>query len=371
MKNLKIAIVHDDFIQNGGAEFFIFEIVEELQKNQKFNITVVSSIITSEWKRKFREIGVDTKESFIGRLPLVKYYSKILFLTPLFYMSFESFDFSEFDLVLSSSTRYGQSIITKPETIHISYINSPGKMMWETKKYFYGKKFLFTLIQNFLPLNRVYDYYSQHRADYLLANSKNISSKIHKNYKLDSQVLYPFINFEKIKKNNIAKKDYYILISRLIPWKRIDFVIEAFNELELPLIIVGSGDETYIEKLKKNANKNISFVGFVSDLEKYRMLEEARGLIFPQDEDFGLTIIESLYLNTPVIYFNQGGAKEILKDIYGIAFNLQERRSLVDAINTYNLGQFSGLDEYALGFRKEVFIESLSKFLKQTSNIVE
>jgi glycosyltransferase involved in cell wall biosynthesis len=365
MKNLKIAIVHDDFIQNGGAEFFIFDIAKELQKNQQFKITVVSSIVTSDWENKFKELNIEVIESFLGKLPFVRYYSKVLFLTPLFYISFESFDFTEYDFVISSSTRYGHSVITKPETIHISYINSPGKMMWETKKYFYGKKFLYQIFKNFLPLNRLYDYYSQHRSDYLIANSKNISSKIRKNYKLESQVLYPFINFEKIKKSNLPKKDYFILISRLIPWKRIDFVIEAFNELKLPLVIVGSGDDSYIEKLKEKAKDNITFVGFVSDSRKYQLLEEAKGLIFPQDEDFGLTMIESLYLNTPVIYFNNGGAKEILKEIYGIPFNYQDKNSLIEALNSYSERDFGDLMGYALNFRKEVFIEAISKFLNK------
>jgi len=366
MKKLKLAIVHDDFIQNGGAEYLIFEFVKELLKKEMYEITIFSSIISKEWEKKFIEVGVVLKPSFLSSIPFSDKISKFYFLTNLFYLAFESFDFSDYRVVFSSSTRFGHSIITSPNTFHISYLNSPSKMLWEIQKYYIGKKMLYQLVKNFLPNKRILDYITQQRADTVISNSYNISRKVKKLYNRDSLVIYPFVKTENYI-NNFEKKDYYLLISRLIPWKRIDYVINVFNSLpDRKLIIVGKGDSKYINKLKSLSKSNIEFIGYISKEEKIKKIIEAKGLIVPQDEDFGLIIPEALSLGTPVIYFNKGGAKEILSSGYGQAFENQTADSLSRAILKFETNKFDSTKLIELGNQF-----SVSNFTNQITKLIE
>jgi len=368
MRKLKIAIVHDDFIQSGGAEFFLIDILKELKKDKNLELKVFSPIISNSWKEKFNKMNIEYEESFLGKIPFVDKFSKIFFLTPLFYISLESFDFMEFDVVFSSSTRFAHSVITRPETTHISYINSPSKMLWEVEKYYFGKKLLYWLVKNFLPSKRIYDFYTQQRSDVVVANSQNILEKIYKTYRRESNIIYPFINQNELEINSENHKvmpDYYILISRVVPWKRIDYVIDAFNENNQKLLIIGKGDSKYLDELKSRSKKNIEFTGFLPSNLKYFYLKNAQALILPQDEDFGLVILESLNLGTPVIYFNKGGAKEILSQTYGIPFSIQNKESLQNALQEFQNMTFpkSELVNYASNFSSENFKKNLFKFM--------
>lgn len=367
MKHRKIAVVHDDFIQKGGAEKLIFEIIESLSQKD-FEVVIHSSIISNYWIRKFSKLkNTSLKTSFLQSIPLVDRFSKFLFFTNLYSYAFESFDFSEYKFVFSSSTRYGHSIITKPGTLHISYINSPIKALWEPQKYFNLRKYLFAFSNFFLPSKRVIDFYSQNRFDIKIANSKNIQSKIKKNYQLKSDVLYPFVDFSKLKKYQVDSKrgDYYLIISRLVPWKGIDFVIEAFMQSGRKLVVVGEGDINYIKSLKSKSSKNIKFLGFVSEKIKYQLISKSLGVVFPQDEDFGLTIIESLYFGTPLIYFNKGGARELLNDTLGTKFGKQTKKSLNNCLIIHEKKDFSRsrLREEAHQYDKDTFINNLLKIL--------
>jgi len=361
MKKLKVAVVHDDFIQKGGAEFLVLDLLKELKKINEIELVVFTSIINNYWKQKFLEEKLKFESSFLGRIPFSDKLYKVFFLSDLFYLAFESFDFSNYDIVFSSSTRFGHSVITKPSTLHISYINSPSKMLWEVDKYFFGKKFLYSMIKNFLPKKRVQDFVTQQRSDLIISNSRNILKKIHKIYHRDSIILHPFINLKS--SSNFVKKDFFIVISRIIPWKRIEYVVEAFNLSRENLLIVGQGDEVYLEKLKSIANSNINFLGFVTNEEKYNLLGQAKALIVPQDEDFGLTIVEALNMGTPIIYYNKGGAQEILSKEFGEPFEFQEKNSLVQAINSFKSKTYSveNLKHYALKFSSENFIKELIK----------
>jgi len=369
MKKFKLAIVHDDFIQQGGAEFLVFELLQELSKLENISVKVYSSIINYYWKEKFNSIGLEYQESFLAKIPFSDKISKLYFLSNLFYLAFESFDFSEYDVVFSSSTRFGHSIITKPSTLHISYLNSPSKMLWEVNKYYYGKKFIYNLVKNFLPDKRIYDFVTQQRADMIIANSKNILKKIKKIYQRDSIILYPFkngFNNQHSKYTTLVTKNStpkYVLISRIVPWKRINYVIETFNLNQENLVIIGKGDKDYLKQLKSQSKPNIRFLGYVSDEEKTQILSSAKALIVSQDEDFGLVIVEALSLGTPIIYYNQGGAKEILSSEYGESFESQNSSSLQEALNNFKSKTYSKnkLREYAQKFSSEHFIKEIIK----------
>lgn len=363
-RKIKIAFVHDDFIQFGGAEKLILEIVREFQNDNEFEVTVFASIISKKWQSILNENKINFKESFLSSLPFVDKYSKFLFFTDLFYIAFSNFDFEEYDVVFSSSTRYAHFLITKPKTFHISYLNSPSRALWDEKKYFFGKKFFYFFIKNFLPEKRILDFYSQTYADLIISNSKNIAFKVKKYYLRNSIVLYPFLNY---KNNQIeTKKDsYFLIISRLVSWKRLDYVIEAFNLSGHKLIIVGIGPE--LERYAQTSNKNIEFRGYISEAEKFKLIKHAQALIFPQDEDFGITLLEALKFNCPIIYLNKGGAKEILNSKLGISFENQNIKDLEEALVKFKSFK-PEIEAYVKAgsfFNKDYFSNYLKRLINQ------
>jgi len=360
---IKIAVVHDDFIQFGGAEKLILEIAKDLKSEIDFEVEIFSSLISDRWKKILKEKDIKFTESFLSKIPFCYQISKVFFLSDLFYLSFQSFNFDRFDIVFSSSTRFGHCVLTKPRTFHISYINSPARALWDERKYFWGKKFLYLVFKNFLPQKRIIDFYSQNFADLIISNSKNIKNKVLKNYKLNSIVLYPFVKEFQLPYSN-SKQKYFVLISRLVSWKKIDFVIEAFNSLDLNLKIIGTGPE--LIPLKSKSKNNIEFLGYVSENEKFELLSKATGLIFPQNEDFGLTLVESLLVGTPVIYFNKGGAKEILNSKLGTCFNSQDMNSLINSLKLHQEKQFDPnfLRSYGLKFTEKSFTRFIKKLIK-------
>lgn len=362
-KKIKVAFVHDDFIQFGGAEKLFLDIIKEFSDDTRFEIFVYSSLISEKWKKIFENEGILFKESFLKNFPFCYYFSKIFFLFELYYLAFQSFDFDNFDVVFSSSTRYAHSIITKPSTFHISYINSLPKMFWESEKYFAGKKFGFFL-SNFFPYFQKLDFYTQKHADLVITNSKNISKKYKNNVKRNSVVLYPFINSNE--SVYISQGDFYLLISRMVSWKRIDYVLDAFSEINTEKIkIIGDGPELQNYK-NKYKSSNIEFLGWVSEKDKYEYLKQSKGVIFPQDEDFGIVILEALISMTPVVYYNKGGAKEILNNSVGVSFEFQNKDSLLEAINQnsskiYKKDNFSDLNK---GFSKARFYNFLTSLIQ-------
>lgn len=367
IKKIKIAFVHDDFIQFGGAEKLILEIITEFQNDKNFDILIFSSIISPKWKNVFHNMDLKYKESFLGFMPFSYVYSKLFFINNFFYYAFGSFDFSDFDIVISSSTRFGHSIVTKPSTFHISYINSPPKALWDERKYFFNKNLFYILIKNILPYKRIYDFYTQFYADLVICNSLNIQRKVSKNYKRKSIVLFPFVSLKEFKdSNNIIKGEYFLIISRLISWKRIDYVINTFNKNNHKLIVIGDGEE--LERYKKISNPNINFTGYISDEEKNNLLKNATALIFPQNEDFGITILEALNCNIPVIYLNKGGAKEILNSQVGIGYDSQTSSDLERAISKLKTFKFNPKESRVIlnRYSRENFIKFLKKLVLNT-----
>lgn len=363
IKNIKIAFVHDDFIQFGGAEKLFLEVILKFQRKSNYEVEVFSSLISKPWKKIFLENKIPYYESFLAKIPFCYNLHKSFFLFNFFYYAFQEFNFDGYDIVISSSTRFGHSIITKPNTYHISYVNSPSRALWDEKKYFFGKGLLHKWLKFFLPAKRIYDFYSMNFSDLVITNSKNIRSKFLKVYRRNSVILYPFSE-----SNNAMslsqKKDFYLVISRLVSWKRIDYVIEAFNQNGKNLIVIGEGSE---KKMYQNAaNNNICFLGFIPEQQKLQLLQQAQGLIFPQNEDFGITLLEAISAGCPIVYLNQGGAREVLNSKLGISYPLQTSSSLNEALG--NMGNFKiDQDERAKKLRvfsQDTYIKFLEKLIE-------
>lgn len=366
---MKIALVHDDLIQYGGAEKLLLA-MHEIWPN--------APIYTSIYNRQLEKIDkrfakCEIRTSWMQRLPFKNSLRRVYF--PLYPAALESIDFSEFNVVLSSSTRFAHGVITKPQTLHVCYSNSPTRFLWETEKYLeyesFGnpKKLILLPILSFL---RIWDQQSARRPDFWIANSKNVAEKLQKYHRVEAEVIYPFVDLGKFRiKNNkrlaISHEPYYLVVSRLVAWKRVDIAIEAANYLKFPLKIVGAGPA--FPTLSRIAKSNIDFLGEVGEEELISLYQNCRVLILPQGEDFGITAIEAQACGKPVIALKSGGVLEtVLPGKTGIFFEEQKAESLIQAIKKFGNLTIKPEDcrKNAQKFGKSNFQKSLRKFVNET-----
>ena len=287
------------------------------------------------------------KTSFLQNLPFTKKHHRIFpLLMPL---AIEQFDFSDYDVVLSLSASFAKGIITKPHTRHICYCLTPPRFLWDNSQKFVEEFGYPGLIKKFLPpfitYLRIWDSQASLRVDDFWSISNFIKDRVGKYYSRSSQVVYPPVNTAKF---NISEQtgDYFLMVGRLVSYKRFDLAIKAFNQNGLPLKIVGTGPE--LNKLRslasgtsrsKASGKNIEFLGLVSDEKLAKLYSNAQACIFPQEEDFGIVPLESMASGRPVIAYRRGGAVEtIVENETGLFFNDQTPESLQEAIEKfYNL----------------------------------
>lgn len=370
---MKIAIVHDELVQGGGAERLLLLMHEVWPDAPVYTSIYAPENLPPEFRK------VDIRTSFMQRLPFSKGLRRQYL--PLYPFAFESFDFSEFDVVLSSSTRFAHGVITKPKTLHISYSNSPSRFLWETPKYLERENIGVLgrlLLSPILSYLRIWDQTAVQRPDFWIANSKNVAGKLKKFYRKDSAVIYPGVDVNKFKMEakppySVAqnaklkmKNDYFLIVTRLLPWKRVDLAVGVCSRLELPLIVVGDGPDA--KRLKKFASRSVRFLGNVSEDKLAAIYRGARALIMTQAEDFGIAALEAQAAGVPVIAYGEGGAKEtVLAGETGLYFNPQTEDVLKDALRKFEKMEFSPHDcmKNAQKFSIEKFKESLKSFVKE------
>ena len=368
---MKVALVHDDLIQFGGAEKVILALHELFPD---------APLYTSFASQSFRDVcareKIDLRVSFVQKLPLISKWYRFYGSTLVFQLAFETFDFSEYDVVISNSTRFAHTVITKPKTLHISYIHSPGRMFWESHDYFEGlsqsffvKKILIPLSRAPLSYMRLSDFASAQRVDKIISNSQNVAQKVQKYYKKASTVIYPFCDTETFEQTGERKQNlepYFLVLSRLNPWKKIDYVISAFNQEGKKLLIAGTGPDE--QRLKKLAGPNVKFLGFVSEDKKRELLANCEALIFPQAEDFGITPLEAMASGKPVIAFGSGGALEtIVQGKTGEFYFEQNEDSLSKVLTIFDGARYNSQDcrDRAKTFDKKVFLDTFRKFVDE------
>lgn len=305
------------------------------------------------------------KTSFLQNLPFTKKHHRIFpLLMPL---AIEQFDFSDYDLVLSVSASFAKGIITKPHTKHICYCLTPPRFLWDNSQKFVEEFGYPKLLKKFLPpfitYLRIWDKEASLRVDEFWSISDFIGDRIRKYYARPFKVIYPPVNVAKFQ---VSKQigDYFFMAGRLVSYKRFDIAIKSFNQNKLPLKIVGIGPE--LNKLKKIANKNIEFLGLVSDEKLAELYSQAQACIFPQEEDFGIVPLESMASGRPVIAYRAGGAMEtIVENETGIFFNEQNQESLQTAIEKFQSMDFKpeACRKQAEKFDVEVFKDNISKIL--------
>ena len=281
--------------------------------------------------------------------------------------AFEQFDFGEYDIVLSSCHSAAKGVITKPRTMHISYCHSPMRYCWdESHRYIeqYGLNPLIkTPAKKILTRMRVWDRAAADRVDFFVANSNYINKRIKKYYRRDSEVIHPPVDYDFFS-TKPQRGEYFLAVGRLTPYKRFDLIIEVFNELKWPLVIVGSGKEK--EKLRKMAGPTVEFLGDIPDDTLKIIYSKAIALIFPQVEDFGITPLEAMSAGKPVIAYAQGGALETINPgVTGLFFEEQAPHSLKKTLFEFEALKWNATDikRHAKTFDKTVFKDKLREFI--------
>ena len=369
---MRVAIIHDHLNQYGGGERVLSVLCEIFPQAHIFTLVYDEYLTGGAFKTK----RIHT--SFIQNIPLAKRNHRLLpMLMPL---AVEQFDLSSFDLVISNSASFAKGVITKPYAKHISYCLTPARFLWDdSHKYlhdFYGSKvfrqsrwlnadIVSWLAPVFLNYLRIWDQQASHRVDQFVAISEFVRQRIKKYYKKDSHVVYPPVDTKRFK---ISKEidDYFLMVGRLVPYKRFDLAIKVFNELNLPLKIIGDGPEK--KRLQKLAapNANIEFLGLVSDYKLPFYYSKAKALIFPQEEDFGIVVVEAMASGRPVVAFRGGGSLETVKEgETGVFFDEQKEKSLKKALKNFNPFDFDPekIKARATLFDKEIFKENFTSTL--------
>ena len=354
---MNIALVHDWLTDFAGSEKVVLEILKVFP-----SAPVYTSIYDRKKVKEFEKIKVYT--TYLQKLPLSKKFRS--FLIPLMPLAFEQFDFSGYDLVISSSTSVAKGIITRPGTCHISYCNTPTRYLWEPS--LDPRASDSALKRRVNHKLRIWDIAAAARVDYFLANSKNVKRRIQKYYRRDADVIYPPVDIDYYNPKKTEKKvgNFYLFVGRLIPYKRADLVVEAFNKLGRELRIIGSGSEE--KKLKTQAKENIKFLGRASDKELYENLKSARAVVFPSEEDFGIVPVESMACGTPVIAYGAGGAAEtVIPGITGEFFSEQTPEALIKVIKNFKPEnyKFEELRRQAEKFSAEIFRKKFKKTVEE------
>lgn len=357
MKKLKIAIITDWLVKIGGAEVVLKDIIDAFKDH---DIT----LITSVYNQNLKEFNQHKKIlTFLNKIPFSSKIYKILFgLMP---FAFRNINLDKFDIAINSNWALSKCIKTNVKTFHIGYVHNPTRYLWcDSKNYFLssGPKWIYNLLKPTLHKLRKIDFINAKNFDYIICNSETVQKRIKKYYRLDSKVLNPasHTEFEPQKK---LKEDYYVSLGRLKGFKRFDLTIKVFNKNKKNLVIIGEGEEE--NQLKKLANNNIKFLGRVSDELRDKYLQNAKALVFPQEEDFGITIIDALRNKIPVIAFKKGGAKEILNKDCGIMFEKQNTEDLNKAIKKFEKLKFDKEKIYqrSLKYDRKSFQQNLQKIV--------
>lgn len=339
-------MVYDRVNKWGGAEQVLLALHQIYPQAPLY--TSVYDPHGAPWAKVFPQVI----PSFLQYFPLAKNHHELYpWLTPL---AFESFDFSGFDLVISVTSAEAKAIITRPETKHICYCLTPTRYLWSHQKEYLAEPGLGRWLK---PLQRRLQQadlvYSQ-RPDEYIAISKTVQKRIKKYYKRSSKVIYPPVDTRKFKIGE--GKDYFLIVSRLVSYKKIDLAIKAFNRLKLPLIIVGGGRDE--QRLRRLAGPTIKFTGWLSETGLIRLYQSCRALVMPQVEDFGIAAVEAQAAGRPVIAYGRGGATEtVVAGKTGIFFEKPTVDSLAGAVKQFESRKWERkiMIDQAKKFDQEIF----------------
>ncbi|MBI2040270.1 glycosyltransferase [Candidatus Microgenomates bacterium] len=330
---MRVAIVHDDLVQWGGAERVLGGICEIFPDAPIY--TSVFDYSNNQLAQRFASKKIIT--SFLQKIPGWKKLYKVML--PFYPIAFEQFDFSDYNLVISHTTRFAKAVITKPRTRHICYCHTPPRFLW----HFSGEG-NYGILEPLMTKLRVYDQVSARRVDYFIAGSRNAQKRIKRTYGVDSKVVYPFVDLQRFKDVETFDGGYFVVMGRPSVYKRFEVAIEACKKVGVPLKII-SGD--------------------YDDEMVVEILAGCKALIIPGIEDFGLSSLEAQALGKPVIAYRAGGALEnVIEGVTGLFFEEAKVSNLIDTINRFNdLNHWNKniIEKNASEFDKEKFFKNFKQ----------
>ena len=361
---MKIALVHDFLNQYGGAER-VLEAIHEI-----FPYAHVYTSLYDPTKLPLRMRNWDIRPFNLPKLPLahfLKYY------TAFYPFLFESLDLREYDLVISSTAFFAKGVIVKPGAVHISYTHTPPRFLYHYQAETGKRELLFyrpilAVLDNFF---RIWDYRAGQRPDFMVVNSWEVAKRVKKFYRRDSTVIYPPVELpqrSEVRGQRLEREFYYLVVSRLLSYKRVDLVIEAANRLKVPLKIAGTGKEG--SRLKKMAGPTVEFLGFVSDDKLSALYSNCQAVVFPTNEDFGIVPVEAMYFGKPVLALAKGGALEtVIAGKTGEFFREETVDSLISAWETFDPSKYKANDCIAQAgrFSKDRFQKEFRAFVEKRS----
>ncbi len=360
----KIAIVHEWLTTHAGSE----KVVEQmLQVYPHADLYSLVDFLPESLRYFIQHKPVTT--SFIQTLPFAKQYFRNYL--PLMPLAVEQFDLTGYDLIISSSHAVAKGVRTRPDQLHISYVHTPLRYAWEFQQQYLQQAGLTRGLKSViarlsLHYLRMWDVVSAHRVDLYVANSHYVARRIEKTYRQPADVIYPPVDTERFRADSL-RSDFYLVVSRFVPYKRVDLAIAAFNELGLPLVVIGDGNSR--KPLMKTAKPNICFLGQQPDSVVTDHMQRCRGFIFPPEEDFGITPVEAQAAGAPVIAYAKGGQSEtVLHQRTGLLFEHQTVDSLVQSVRQLE----ASVDQFeASQLRVQAEKFSIVRFQSQFKRYVE
>lgn len=353
--DLKIAIVHDWLVTDGGAEKVLKSLLELFPEADVFCIV---DFLSDEQRHTILN-GKQTNVSFVQRLPFSNpHFRKYMSLFP---KAIESFNLKNYDLVISSSWAFAKGAKTHSNQIHICYCYTPIRYAWDmfTEYTQHLPWYIKPFVVHSLDYFRKWDIASLPRVNHFLAISDFIQERIKRTYHRNSKVIYPPVNTDFFTLHT-QKEDFYLTASRLVAYKKTALIVEAFNELQKPLVVIGQGQE--YEKIKKLAKSNIQVLGYQDNIILKNYMQKAKGFVYAAIEDFGISPLEAMSCGTPVIALEKGGTKEtVISKETGLFFNKQTTESIIEAVNCFEKIQFdakkirSHAEQFSLSNFKQSF----------------
>jgi glycosyltransferase involved in cell wall biosynthesis len=355
---MRVALVHDYLNQMGGAERVLLAL---------HDLYPQAPIYTSIYDRhrvdqRFRQMDIRT--SFMQRLPFVRTHHQPFL--PMYPFVFERMDLRDYDLVISDSSAFAKGVVTRPEALHVSYCHTPMRWAWSYEEYVERERLgpvTRMALPPFVAWLRNWDYATAARVDYFVANSPSVAARIAKYYRRECVVIPPPVDTGLYHMSD-EQDDAFLIVSRLLPYRRIDLAVRAFTQLGLPLHIIGAGRDE--RRLRRMAGKNVKFLGHLSDEQVRQRMARCQALICPGEEDFGLAPVEAQAAGRPVIAYGAGGALvSVVEGATGLFFDEPAPESLAEAVRAFQRMRFDGaaIRQHALEFDTAVFLRRFSQLV--------
>ena len=328
----KVALVHEWLVDHSGSEKVLEQMLQVFPEADLFSLV---AFLPDELRPFIQHKEVTT--SFIQKLPLArKHYRNYLPLMPL---AVEQLDVSAYDIIISNSHAVTKGVITRSDQLHLCYCHSPVRYAWDLYHQYLGEAGLRRGLRGavaklMLHYLRLWDLGTVNRIDHFMANSHYIAQRIHKVYRRSATVVYPPVDTDGFTLQ-VAKEDFYLTASRMVPYKRMDLIVRAFARMpDKQLIVIGDGTE--MEKVRAAAGPNVTLLGFQPFAVLKDHLQRARAFVFAAEEDFGIIPVEAQACGTPVIAYGRGGSREtIIDEKTGVFFNEQTEESIVGAVQRF------------------------------------